>query len=247
MPIVRWRHAFGAVSRSGRFSTFGVPARTREHRPCPSRTVRRGTGTAGKRGPSCPRGRAGGPRAPRRARPTRRVPSRRAQDSSACSARGERSPPATRRAARVGMPRHGSIRRAISRAGGVGPVSRIGRAIRGLTSPRTFKARRHGRLASRAVPRSPAYVPRDQLVQPGAWDTDDPELRSGIEPRVVAAVRLQQRLTRQLAVHRRANGLKKSELAAQLHMTTAHLHRIVDGLRSRCCRRARSRTRSDWS
>lgn len=97
------------------------------------------------------------------------------------------------------------------------------------------------------MPRSPAYVPRDQLVQPGAWDTDDPELRSGIEPRVVAAVRLQQRLTRQLAVHRRANGLKKSELAAQLHMTTAHLHRIVDGLRSRCCRRARSRTRSDWS
>ena len=80
------------------------------------------------------------------------------------------------------------------------------------------------------MPRSPAYVPRDQLVQPGAWDTDDPELRTGLEPRVATAIRLQQRLARQLEEHRRANGLKKSELAAELHVTTAHLHRMVDGL-----------------
>lgn len=80
------------------------------------------------------------------------------------------------------------------------------------------------------MPRSPAYVPRDQLVQLGAWDTDDPELRTGLEPRVAAAVRLQQRLTRQVEAHRRANGLKKSELAAQLNVTTAHLHRVTDGL-----------------
>ena len=26
------------------------------------------------------------------------------------------------------------------------------------------------------------------------------------------------------------NGLKKSELAAELHVTTAHLHRVADGL-----------------
>ena len=79
------------------------------------------------------------------------------------------------------------------------------------------------------MPRSPSDAPRDLLVQPGAWDTDDPEIRSGIEPRVATAVRVQ-RLARQLEVHRRANGLKKSELAAELHVTTAHLHRMVDGL-----------------
>jgi hypothetical protein len=73
-------------------------------------------------------------------------------------------------------------------------------------------------------------VPRDLLVQPGAWDTDDPEIRSGIEPRVATAVRLQQRLTSQLDEHRRTTGPRKSELAAELHVSTAHLHRMVDGL-----------------
>ena len=67
------------------------------------------------------------------------------------------------------------------------------------------------------------------LVQPGAWDTDNPQLRTGIEPRVAAAVRVQQRLSRQLVAYRQANKLTKSELAERLHMSRAQLWRLVDG------------------
>ena len=67
------------------------------------------------------------------------------------------------------------------------------------------------------------------LVQPGAWDTDNPQLRTGIEPRVAAAVRVQQRLSRQLVAYRQTNKLTKSELADRLHMSRAQLWRLVDG------------------
>ena len=67
------------------------------------------------------------------------------------------------------------------------------------------------------------------LAQPGAWDTDNPQLRTGIEPRVAAAVRVQQRLSRQLVAYRQANKLTKSELAERLHMSRAQLWRLVDG------------------
>jgi predicted XRE-type DNA-binding protein len=67
------------------------------------------------------------------------------------------------------------------------------------------------------------------LAQPGAWDTDNPQLRAGIEPRVAAAVRIQQRLARQLVAYRQTNRLTKSELADRLHMSRAQLWRLVDG------------------
>ena len=67
------------------------------------------------------------------------------------------------------------------------------------------------------------------LAQPGAWDTDNPQLRTGIEPRVAAAVRIQQRLARQLVNYRQTNKLTKSELAGRLHMSRAQLWRLVDG------------------
>ena len=67
------------------------------------------------------------------------------------------------------------------------------------------------------------------LAQPGAWDTDNPQLRTGIEPRVAAAVRIQQRLARQLVAYRQTNRLTKSELADRLHMSRAQLWRLVDG------------------
>lgn len=67
------------------------------------------------------------------------------------------------------------------------------------------------------------------LAQPGAWDTDNPQLRAGIEPRVAAAVRIQQRLARQLVNYRQTNKLTKSELAGRLHMSRAQLWRLVDG------------------
>lgn len=54
--------------------------------------------------------------------------------------------------------------------------------------------------------------------------------RARIKPRVAAAVQPQ---TTPHAPARGAppgNGLKKSELAAELHVTTAHLHRVADGL-----------------
>jgi|SRR5579875_2957103 len=85
------------------------------------------------------------------------------------------------------------------------------------------------RLSPTVVARSPSYVPRNMLAQPGAWDTDHPQLRAGIEPRVAAAVRIQQRLARQLDAHRRANKLTKADLAKQLHMSRAQLWRLVDG------------------
>jgi AraC-like DNA-binding protein len=70
------------------------------------------------------------------------------------------------------------------------------------------------------------------LQQPGAWDTDNPPLKGGIEPRVATAVRIQQRLCPQLEAHRRSGPqvLRKAELAERLYMTPAHLHRITDGL-----------------
>lgn len=67
------------------------------------------------------------------------------------------------------------------------------------------------------------------LAEPGAWDTDNPQLRAGIEPRVATAVRVQQRLARQLVTHRKANNLTKADLAEQLHMSRAQLWRLVDG------------------
>lgn len=88
---------------------------------------------------------------------------------------------------------------------------------------------RCARLAPEAVPRSPSYVPRNILAEPGAWDTDNPQIRAGIEPRVATAVRVQQRLARQLVAHRIANQLTKADLADQLHMSRAQLWRLVDG------------------
>ena len=67
------------------------------------------------------------------------------------------------------------------------------------------------------------------LTQPGAWDTDNPQLRAGIEPRVAAAVRIQQHLARQLVAYRQTNKLTKSELADRLHMSRAQLWRLIDG------------------
>ena len=67
------------------------------------------------------------------------------------------------------------------------------------------------------------------LAEAGAWDTDNPQIRAGIEPRVAAAVRVQQRLARQLVTHRKANNLTKADLAEQLHMSRAQLWRLVDG------------------
>lgn len=85
------------------------------------------------------------------------------------------------------------------------------------------------RLPTRMVPRSPSYIPRNMLAEPGAWDTDDPQIRAGIEPRVAAAVRVQQRLARQVVAHRKANNLTKADLAERLHMSRAQLWRLVDG------------------
>jgi hypothetical protein len=68
------------------------------------------------------------------------------------------------------------------------------------------------------------------LAQPGAWDTDGPELRPGTEPRVAAAVRARQRLARQLVAYRKANKLTKAGLAERLYMSRAQLWRLVDGL-----------------
>jgi DNA-binding Xre family transcriptional regulator len=67
------------------------------------------------------------------------------------------------------------------------------------------------------------------LEQPGAWDTDNPAIKAGIEPRVATAIRIQQRLARQLDAHRRSNKLAKSDLAASLHISTAQLRRLADG------------------
>ena len=68
------------------------------------------------------------------------------------------------------------------------------------------------------------------LEQPGAWDTDNPDIKAGIEPRVATAVRIQQRLARQIDTHRRAKKLAKGDLAASLHISTAQLRRLADGL-----------------
>jgi Helix-turn-helix domain len=67
------------------------------------------------------------------------------------------------------------------------------------------------------------------LDQPGGWDTDNPQIRPGIEPRVATAVRVQQRLARQLVAYRQTNKLTKQELAERLHMSRAQLWRLVDG------------------
>lgn len=79
------------------------------------------------------------------------------------------------------------------------------------------------------MPRPPSYIPRDMLEQPGAWDTDNPATKSGVEPRVATAVRLQQHLARQLDTYRRAYKLSKGDLAATLHISTAQLRRLADG------------------
>ena len=71
--------------------------------------------------------------------------------------------------------------------------------------------------------------PRNMLAEPGAWNTDNPQLRAGIEPRVAIAVRVQQRLARQLVAHRKVNNLTKADLAERLHMSRAQLWRLVDG------------------
>jgi len=88
---------------------------------------------------------------------------------------------------------------------------------------------RYARLPLEMVPRSPSYVPRNMLAEPGAWDTDNPQIRAGIEPRVAAAVRVQQRLARQIVAHRKVHNLTKADLAEQLHMSRAQLWRLVDG------------------
>lgn len=85
------------------------------------------------------------------------------------------------------------------------------------------------RLPTMVVPRSPSYIPRKTLAEPGARDSDNPQLRTGIEPRAATAVRVQQRLARQVVAHRRANNLTKAELAERLHMSRAQLWRLVDG------------------
>jgi len=67
------------------------------------------------------------------------------------------------------------------------------------------------------------------LTQAGAWDTDNPEIRPGIEPRVATAVRVQQRLALRPVAYRHTNNLTKAQLAEQLHMSRAQLWRLVDG------------------
>lgn len=82
------------------------------------------------------------------------------------------------------------------------------------------------------MPRRPSYVPVDLLQDRGAWDVENPAWKSTDsfdEAALIAASRLQQRLSLKVWRRLRASGLRVQDLAASLGDSEDQLWRKLAG------------------